>query len=80
MPATLLDRITIDSAVMTGKPVIHGHASGELIVRMVAQGITLPDILADYPRLMPEDIQVALWYAAATVANKEIYPLTLAMA
>ena len=47
---------------------------------MVAQGIALPDILTDYPRLKPEDIQAALWYAAATVANEEIYPLTLEMA
>jgi uncharacterized protein (DUF433 family) len=78
MPATLLDRIAIDPSVMTGKPVIRGtRIPVEMIVRMVAQGIAVPDILADYPRLTKEDIKAALWYAAATVANEDIYPLSL---
>jgi uncharacterized protein (DUF433 family) len=78
MPAHLLDRISIVPGVMTGKPVIHGtRIPVELIVRMVAQGIPIAEILADYPRLTAEDVQAALWYAAAAVANEDIFPLSL---
>ena len=78
MPTALLDRITIDPAVMTGKPVIRGtRIPVEMVVRMVAQGIAFKDMLADYPCLTQEDIQAALWYAAATVANEDVFPLDL---
>ncbi len=64
MPTILLDRITIDPTVMTGKPVIRGtRIPVEMIVRLVAQGIAFPDIMTDYPRLTQEDVQAALWYA-----------------
>lgn len=78
MPPALLNRITIDPAVMTGKPVIRDtRIPVELIVRMVAQGISFHDILADYPRLTQEDLQAALWYAAFTIANEDVFPLRL---
>lgn len=59
-------RITVDPEVMVGKPVIKGtRIPVELIVRMLGQGISEEEILADYPRLQPEDIRAALTYAAA---------------
>ncbi len=52
-----LNRISIDPAVMVGKPVIRGtRIPGELLVRMVAQGISYNEILAEYPGLQVEDI------------------------
>jgi len=42
-------------------------------VRVVAQGISVPDILAEYPRLQPDDIRAALLYAA-TENNVRIRP------
>lgn len=78
MPTILLDRIAIDPTVMTGKPVIRGtRIPVEMIVRLVAQGIALRDIMTDYPRLTQEDVQAALWYAAATIAHEDVYPLSL---
>jgi uncharacterized protein (DUF433 family) len=60
-------RITVDPEIMVGKPVIRGtRIPVELIVRMLGQGISEEEILADYPRLQSEDIRAALTYATKT--------------
>jgi uncharacterized protein (DUF433 family) len=72
----LLRRIRVDPETMVGKPVIHGtRVPVELIVRLLAHGSTYDEILADYPRLSPEDIQAALLYAATVLANEDVFPL-----
>jgi len=64
MDDRLLQRISIDSRVMAGKPVIQGtRITVEVIVRMLAQGISESDILREYPRLQRDDIRAALTYA-----------------
>ena len=42
---------------------------------MMADGMTVKDILAAYPDLEPDDIQEALQYAADAVREREL-PLT----
>ncbi len=70
-------RIEINPNVMLGKAVIRGtRIPVELIVRLLAQGIPERDILLQYPHLQPEDIRAALMYAAAALANEEVYPIT----
>ena len=72
----LLQRISINSKVMVGKPVIRGtRIPVELIVKMLAQGIAEEEILREYPRLKPEDIRAALAYASAILSNEEVVPL-----
>jgi len=78
MDPRLLRRVVSDPKIMVGKPVIRGtRIPVEVIVRMVAQGMTAKDILADYPRLEPEDITAALHYAAATLAHEDVYSFEL---
>jgi uncharacterized protein (DUF433 family) len=78
MDPQLLQRVTSDPAIMVGKPVIRGtRIPVEMIVRMVAQGMSTDEILADYPRLKPIDIQAALHYAAASLAHEDVYTLEL---
>lgn len=49
---------------MVGKPVIKGtRITVELILRQLAQGVTMKDILANYPHLKREDIQAAVAFA-----------------
>jgi uncharacterized protein (DUF433 family) len=61
MDPQLLQRVTSDPAIMVGKPVIRGtRIPVEMIVRMVAQGMSSDEIQADYPSLKPSDIQAAL--------------------
>jgi uncharacterized protein (DUF433 family) len=76
MEEQIWQRISIDSKVMVGKPVIRGtRIPVELIVRMLAQGIPESDILREYPRLQPDDIRAALAYAAMVLANEDVFPL-----
>ena len=59
------NRITIDPNVMGGKPCIRGlRIPVALIVRMVAAGKTVKEIIEDYPELEEEDIKQALEFAA----------------
>ena len=71
-------RISLDSKIMTGKPVIRGtRVPVELIVRMLAQGIPEQEILQEYPRLEPDDIRAALAYAAQALADEDVFPLAV---
>jgi uncharacterized protein (DUF433 family) len=57
----VLDRITLDSKVMAGKPVIKGtRLTVEYILNLLAQGATTQDILDEYQGLTSEDIQACL--------------------
>ena len=50
----LLGRITANSEIFGGKPIIRGlRISVELILSLLAQGETPETILADYPELGP---------------------------
>ena len=79
MNEQLEQRISIDPQVMTGKPVIRGtRIPVELIVRMLAQGISEDDILQEYPRLERKDIRASLAYAAQILAHEDVFPLAVA--
>ncbi len=70
MERQLYQRISVDPTVMAGKPVIRGtRIPVEMVVRMLAQGISEDEILREYPRLQAEDIRAALAYAARVLAN-----------
>ena len=61
----LRQRISISPIVMAGKAVITGtRIPVDLIVRMLAHGVTEDEILQEYLRLELQDIQAALAYAA----------------
>ncbi len=67
------DRIEINPAVMLGKPVVRGtRIPVEVILRKLGEGATEADLLEAYPRLVREDIQSALSYAAASLAHETI--------
>ena len=67
----LLNRITVDSDVLVGKPVIKGtRVPVYLIVELVAHGLSVKEILKEYPRLKEEDIKAALLYASKLVESE----------
>jgi uncharacterized protein (DUF433 family) len=73
-------RITFDPNVMGGRACIRGmRITVSLIVNLVANGMTVPDIIDAYPYLEPEDIRQALNYAAK-LAEETIHPLEYAEA
>jgi uncharacterized protein (DUF433 family) len=76
MDEQIWERITVEPKIMAGKPVIRGtRIPVEMVVRMLAQGISEDEILREYPRLQAEDIRAALAYAARVLANEEVHPL-----
>jgi uncharacterized protein (DUF433 family) len=67
------ERIEINPAIMFGKPVIKGtRIPVELILRKLAAGMKIEEILADHPHLMPDDIYAAAAFAADYLAQEEI--------
>ena len=61
----LLDRIVADPAICHGNPCIRGHRIWvSLIVDLLADGMTVGQILAQYPGLEPDDIRACIAYAA----------------
>jgi uncharacterized protein (DUF433 family) len=73
----MIERIEINPGVMQGKPVIRGtRVPVELVLRKLAEGATIPDLLDAYPRLTTEDIRAALDYAADTIAHETIVTLS----
>ena len=66
--------IIIDQSILLGKPIIAGtRISVELILKMLAQGVSHQEILIDYPDLSEADILATLEYAHSTVAEEEVY-------
>jgi uncharacterized protein (DUF433 family) len=61
----LLDRIVVDPKVLVGKPVIKGtRIPVYLIIELIAGGMTIKDVLKEYPELKEEDVKAALLYAS----------------
>jgi len=68
-----LDRITLNPAVMGGKPCIRGmRVTVGMIVSQIAAGQSMESLLDDFPYLEREDITQALQYAAWLASGREI--------
>jgi uncharacterized protein (DUF433 family) len=60
-----LDRISIDPNVCFGKPCIKGTRIWvSLVLDFLANGMTVDEVRAEYPQLMPDDIRAAIAYGA----------------
>jgi len=68
----LLDRITCDSKIFGGKPIIRGRrlAVGHLL-EMLAAGDTVETLLEGYDWLEREDVLACIAYAKRLVANEQ---------
>jgi uncharacterized protein (DUF433 family) len=72
----LLQRISLNPKVMVGKPVIKGtRLTVEYIVRRMARGAGVADLLAEYPGLTLEDIQACLLFASKSLESVTFMPL-----
>ena len=70
------DRITSDPNMLGGKACIRGmRISVSLIVNLVANGMTVEEIIDEYPDLELEDIRQALRYAAWTTEDTIYIPV-----
>jgi uncharacterized protein (DUF433 family) len=63
--------ITIDPAVMDGKPVIKGtRIPVDLILEKLSANRSVDELLSDYPELNIDQVKDCLRYAALTVEKK----------
>ncbi|MFP4538747.1 MAG: DUF433 domain-containing protein [Dichotomicrobium sp.] len=72
-------RISIDPAVMVGKPCIRGtRITVEHVINLMGEGWTPDDLLRNYPHLTHEDILACLRYAGDVMRDERVYPLPAA--
>lgn len=68
-------RISLDPAVLAGKPVIRGtRLAVEFIIGLMADGWGESDILANYPGITHDDIVACLAYARDTLSSEKVFP------
>lgn len=67
------DRITRNPRIMGGKPCIRGiRVTVGMIVGQIGAGVTIEELLGDYPYLEREDVLQALRYAASRSEDREV--------
>ena len=72
------DRISIDPRICHGQACVKGtRIPVHQIVRMLANGDTVEELLAEYPSLSREDVMACLDYAAE-LAEEQVTPIQAA--
>jgi uncharacterized protein (DUF433 family) len=69
-----LSRIEVNQKVMAGKPIIRGlRIAVEHVLRSLAVGMTMEEILENYPELETEDVQACMLYAANLMEQEQVF-------
>ncbi len=69
----LLHRISIDPGICFGKPCIRGTRIWvSLILDFLANGMSIEEILAEYPQLTEEDVRAAIAYGAEMTRERYV--------
>lgn len=70
---TRLDRITTQAGVCHGKPVVRGlRYPVQMLLELLASGMSVEEVLADYPDLEREDLLAALEFAALATGGQVV--------
>ncbi|MBI5065017.1 DUF433 domain-containing protein [Candidatus Woesearchaeota archaeon] len=68
-------RIIIDPEILAGKPVVKGtRMSVEFILELLSSGMSIEELLQEYPHLSREDVLASLKYATGALQHEEVYP------
>lgn len=68
-----IKRIVADPDIMLGKPIIKGtRITVELILRKMAEGMTIEELLEAYPHIIKDDILAAVSYSADVISREEL--------
>ena len=71
-----IERITINPMICHGKPTIRGlRYPVENMLELMASGMTIEELLEDYPDLEREDFLACLNYASKLASSKSIYKI-----
>ncbi len=70
-----MERIVVDPRIMAGKPVVKGtRIPVDAILQRLAEGMTVDEVLQDYPNITRDDIKAALEYGANIVRGEDVIP------
>ncbi|MEK7718938.1 MAG: DUF433 domain-containing protein [Bacteroidota bacterium] len=76
MTQEITERITINPEICHGKPTIRGlRYPVDNMLELMASGMTIEELLADYADLEKEDFLACIDYAAKLTQIKSIYRL-----
>lgn len=79
MQNDLLQRITLNPSVCFGKPTIRNmRYPVELMLELLAAGMSIEELLEDYPDLEREDLLACLVFAAQLTKVKSIHKVIAA--
>ena len=71
-----LDRITSDPAICHGQPTIRGSRYPvEMLLELLSSGMSIGEVLDDYPDLERDDLLAALEFGALTAGRSRTVPL-----
>jgi uncharacterized protein (DUF433 family) len=66
-----LQRITLDLGICHGKPCVrHTRWPVEVVLDLIASGMSVDEILADHPELERDDVTACLEYARLLVSGE----------
>ncbi|NKB65794.1 MAG: DUF433 domain-containing protein [Candidatus Latescibacteria bacterium] len=69
----LLDRITIDPALMNGQPCIrHMRLTVRRVIELLALYLDPAELRREYPELQEEDVRQALLYSATYLDDRTV--------
>jgi uncharacterized protein (DUF433 family) len=69
------DRISLDPAVLAGKPVISGtRLAVEFVIGLMAEGWSEDDIVTNYPDVSHDDLLACLAYARDALNGEKVFP------
>ncbi len=72
-------RIVTNPKVLQGKPVIEGtRLSVAFILELISSGMTIDNIVEEYPGLTREDVLAAVDYARQVIDNEDVIPTSQA--
>ena len=72
----LLERITVDPNICHGKPCVRGlRYPVEMLLELQSSGMSVAEILADYPDLEADDLRAACAYGARLSRVQRVQPL-----
>jgi uncharacterized protein (DUF433 family) len=72
----LLERITVDPNICHGKPCVRGlRYPVEMLLELQSSGMSVAEILSDYPDLEADDLRAACAYGARLSRVQRVQPL-----
>ncbi len=76
MPASLLERITINPNLCHGQPCVRGlRYPVNSLLELLSSGMSIDEILADYEDLERDDLLAVLEYAAKMTQVRRFQPV-----